>query len=180
MFGNYQRVFSFPSTLTIVISRTSTAVKLHGVKAAAGGVCWKLRFKQCFRLTFMITTDLRYAGGKRFQPIGSLGDWQEKKKCYRSADICQPWILWNHLSPRFSVPEHPENALVVQKNANITTHTATPKEVSELLCNDSGAMECAERIKWWKNYQNRTEGALLLYVAIYWRPQGSKLLSKLV
>lgn len=133
VFGNYQHVFSFPSTQTTVIIGTSS-VKLHGVKATAGCIRWKLRVTQCFRLTFMITTDLRYVPHQQFGWLTG-----KEKKCYRNADIRQPWILWNHLSPRFSVPK---NALVVQKkNANITTHTATPKEVSELLCNVSGAME---------------------------------------
>lgn len=73
--------------------------------------------------------------------------WLTGKEKRNATDICQPWILWSHLSPRFTIAGHPENALVVQKNANITTHTATPKEVSELLRNVSGAMEGV----WWKN-----------------------------
>lgn len=127
IFGNYQRVFQF-STNTVII-RTSSAVKPHGSKAAAGGIRWKLRVTQCFRLTFMIKTDLRYAGRKCFHPI-CLGDWQEKKiKCSRNADIYQPSILWNPLSPRFSVPKHPENALVVQKKMHHNAHCDTKGSV---------------------------------------------------
>lgn len=145
-------------------------------KAAAGGIPWKLRVTQCFRLTFMIKTDLRYAGRKRFHPI-CLGDWQEnKKKCSINTDICQPSILWNPLSPRFT---DPENALVVHKNASQRTLWHQRKCQNSFVMSLGRWRECGERTKWWKNYRNTAEGTLLLYGNIYWRPQGSKLLSKL-
>lgn len=68
--------------------------------------------------------------------------WQEKGKKMLQKRWHPSTLNTVKLSfSKVSVPEHPENALLVQKSANITTHTATPKEVSELLCNVSGVME---------------------------------------
>lgn len=127
--------------------------------------------------------DLRYAGEKCFQPI-TVSGWQEMfLKRYRNCTLDTMktfflvfWTSWKCTGVT--------KKSVLGQHANIThcwtTHTATPKKVSELISKVSGDGGSVAK-DWNEELITETQQKAQCYFMdpFYWRPQGSKLLSRI-